>query len=109
VKHSILSFSRGVESVWCSGSASIDVTCSDVFKNDLGDWVECIEDQRREQNISADPLFCDAAAGDFALRADSPCAGPGPYGCGTIGALDTGCGPVPVESLSWGRVKAKFR
>jgi len=108
VTRSILAFSRGVESVWCSESSAIEISCSDVFKNDLGDWVGCIEDARRD-NLSADPLFCDAEAGDLRLRADSPCAPPGPDGCGTIGALDVGCGPVPVETLSWGRVKQRFR
>ena len=108
VTHSILSFSEDVESVWCSGSASIDLACSDVFKNDLGDWVGCIEEQRRD-NFSTDPLFCDPDADVFTLRQDSPLAAPGPDGCGAIGAFGVGCGPTPVRAESWGRIKARFR
>ena len=64
-------------------------------------------------NFSADPLVCDADAGDFTLHSDSPCLpGNHPDGaaCGLIGALDVGCGPsTSVEQTSWGAVKEMFR
>jgi hypothetical protein len=46
-------------------------------------------------NISLDPLFCDAANGDFTLQGISPCR---PFSmpnseCGQIGAHPVGCGP----------------
>lgn len=108
VKQSILTYSRGAEAAWCSESARIEISCSDVFKNDGGDWTACIETQRRD-NLSADPLFCDADAGDLTLRIDSPCVAPDLPGCGPIGAFGVGCGPTPVTAASWGRVKARFR
>ena len=60
-------------------------------------------------NFSADPLFCDPDNGDFTIRSNSPCAPPGVTGCGLIGALGVGCGPVSVEPLSWGGIKGKYR
>jgi hypothetical protein len=51
--------------------------------------------------FAADPLFCDAAAGDYTLDHDSPCL-PANNGCGLlIGALGQGCGPVPVDLTSF--------
>jgi hypothetical protein len=49
-----------------------------------------------DTNLQLDPLYCMASAGDFELRADSPCAPSGAYG--TIGAYGVGCAvPTAVE------------
>ena len=56
-----------------------------------------------------DPLFCDSPAGDFTIQSDSPCAPPGVTGCGLVGALPVGCGPVSVEDWSWGQIKGAYR
>ena len=47
-----------------------------------------------EGNFAADPLFCDAAAEDFPLHSDSPCAGINNPACGHLGAWPIGCGDV---------------
>ncbi len=60
-------------------------------------------------NVIVDPLFCDPDIDDFTIRSDSPCAPPGVGGCGLIGALPVGCGPVSVEAKSWGQIKATYR
>ena len=63
-------------------------------------------------NFSADPLFCDAAAGDFTLSSQSPCLpGNHPDGadCGLIGAFGQGCGTVSVQPSSWGAIKEMYR
>lgn len=60
-------------------------------------------------NFNADPLFCGPS--NTHLRNDSPCApGNHPDGidCGLIGPLPVGCGPVRVETKTWGAVKALY-
>ena len=54
-------------------------------------------------------VICDPDAGDFTIRSNSPCAPPGLTGCGLVGALDVGCGPVSVDEASWGKIKAAYR
>ena len=50
----------------------------------------------------ADPYFCNASNDDYTLAQNSPALG--------MGAFPTpGCGPVPVQRTTWGRIKAKYR
>jgi len=54
-----------------------------------------------DTELESDPLFCAASAGDFELRANSPCAPSGAHG--QIGAFAVGCGAlasIPIESAS---------
>lgn len=82
-------------SLYCSqhnGSYSISVSCSNIFGNEEGDWVGCLEELAGvNQNRSVDPLYCDWEAGDYRLAADSPClaanGGCSPY----MGAWGEGC------------------
>lgn len=75
------------------GTASVE-RC-DIYGNQGGDWVGPIADLLGlDCNVTADPFFCDAAAGDFTLRGDSPCLPENSGGCGLIGARPQGCPPV---------------
>ena len=98
--------------VWCP-AGTIDLSCSDVFGNEFGDWVDCLAGlDGVNGNFSAAPLFCDLEDGDFTLASDSPCLpGNHPDGvdCGLIGALGQGCGTVSLESKSWGQIKGLYR
>lgn len=69
------------------------LACCDVYGNIGGDWIDCIAGQDNDNNnISADPLFCDTAAGDYHIDEISP-GSPALSGCGTlIGAMGVGCG-----------------
>jgi len=61
-------------------------------------------------NFSADPQFC--GVGNYYLQNDSPCAPgnhPDGFDCGVIGPLPVGCGPVSVQTKTWGAVKALYR
>jgi len=70
----------------------VTIALCDIFGNEGGDWVGAIAGLLGvDCNISADPLFCDAASGDYSLRDDSPCL-PENNGCGLMGALGQGCG-----------------
>ncbi len=63
------------------------LSCSDVFGNELGDWIEIISDQQNTNgNISADPGFADLTAGDLSLPDNSPCSANSSQ-CGQIGTL----------------------
>jgi hypothetical protein len=63
-----------------------------------------------EQTVYADPMFCNEAAGDLHIARQSPCAGDSsPPGCGRIGALEENCNLTPIERMTWGRIKARFR
>jgi len=44
-------------------------------------------------NIDAEPMFCDAPAGDFHLDGNSPCVGAGSWGA-CMGARGIGCGDM---------------
>ena len=55
-------------------------------------------------------MFC--GDGNYYLQSDSPCAlGNQPDGidCGLIGPLPVGCGPVTIETRTWGSIKAMYR
>ncbi|MBZ0267813.1 hypothetical protein K8I85_06630 [bacterium] len=107
---SILAGSTMGEAVHCEEEWTVSIACCDIFGNQGGDWTGCIADQFGiNGNFSADPLFCDPDNGDFTIQSISPCAPPGVTGCGLIGALPVGCGPVAVEAMSWGKVKGAYR
>lgn len=104
-----------------SGTGTIVASCTDVFGNEGGDWVDGLAGQLGQAgNVSLDPEFCDRQPpawecptlidhdyGRLSLRATSPCA-PEQSGCGLIGALPVECIPVSVEQKSWGEIKATF-
>ena len=85
----------GGEPVVCVGIGDVDLSCSNLFGNAGGDWVGCVAgDEAANDNLSADPRYCDAAGDDFALAANSPALA----FCGTIGALGSGCGPIALTA-----------
>ena len=48
-------------------------------------------------------------AGKAGIQSDSPCAPANSTGCGLVGALPVGCGPVALDPVSWGRIKGQYR
>jgi len=113
--NTIIAFGVTGPRVYCDqsqGACAPTLECCDVYGNEGGDWVDCIA-TKSAGNFSADPLFCDASSGDFALRSDSPCLPgnhPDAVDCGLIGAFGEGCsGPTATTSTSWGGIKSLFR
>jgi hypothetical protein len=105
---SILAFSPSGNAVWCDSTSVATAACCDVFGNAGGDWTGALAGQDGAAgNFAANPLFCDAAGGEFTLSPASPCLpGQHPDGasCGTIGAYGAGnCGApsaVPAPSAA---------
>ncbi len=94
----VVAFHPNRSAFFCDPANVVQVSCSNIYGNEGGDWTGCIGGQLgQEGNISEDPLFCDTAAGNYRLIGQSPCAPP--YNsCGQlIGAYDVGCVPTDVE------------
>jgi hypothetical protein len=89
-----------------SSSGELIESCNDYWNNAAGNTDGFEMDAT---SFQADPLFCDAGTGDFTIRSNSPCAPPGVTGCGLVGALPVGCGPVSIEAASWAVIKGKYR
>ncbi len=97
----------------CLVSTQPQITCNAFWDNE-GDMYACELD---EDNISADPLFCDPEGGDYGLCSFSPCAAAYSRGCGLVGALGVSCDScdppdaicaVEPSELSFGWVEIGF-
>jgi parallel beta-helix repeat protein len=86
--------------------APIDLACND-FWNNTDDFHYSAWGCDTTRVMHADPLFCDAAFGDYSLSCYSPCAN-SPE-CGLVGAFGVACGQTAVTETTWGRIKTMFR
>ncbi len=73
--------------IWCQ-CPSYNIDCNDVWNNSPN-YRDC---SPGDNDISADPLFCDADNGDYSVDITSPCAWRNNECQTTIGVLDYGCG-----------------
>lgn len=99
------------------------ITCNDVFSNLAGNYLGSSRDDscflypgRGPGDVSIDPCFQNALAGNFHLQPTSPlCSLRVPDGCGALGAYVDPCsGPggecvVQVEPATWSGVKRLYR
>ena len=89
---SILVFASSGSAVTGDGTGVVHISCSDVYGNAGGDWVNDLDGLLSgSDNFSANPSFCDRYGGDYNLASNSPClAQHSP--CGSqVGAFDLGC------------------
>jgi len=101
----ILSFADEGAAIVCDAGGAPSLHNSCIYGNVGGDSLCGFYGN----NVFSDPLFCDAAVGDFTLHETSPCS-PGNSMCGElIGALPVACGVSAAQTISWGRVKAKYK
>lgn len=93
VAATLIAFNGAGEGLRWDGMGTLHLEHDDIFGNDGGDWIGPIAGQfGTNGNLDLDPLFCDAAAGDYTLDGLSPClAVNNPSGV-RIGAHGWGCG-----------------
>lgn len=105
----IIADSQGNGMHLADASSSVSMGCNDVWGNSPANYAGLPDGTGINGNISDDPRFCDLANFDLRIDESSPCAAPNsPPGCGLIGALGVGCGPIAVESTTWGGIKARY-
>lgn len=94
----IVAYSEQGVGLWADAGSALSLSCSDVFANPGGNYGGVLVDQTGANgNISADPLFCDAAGGDYSLDGSSPCL-PWNNDCELrMGAFGLGCGFTPAD------------
>ena len=92
----ILSSNQGGQAADTWGFWSgIFFSCSDIFGNPGGDWVDAVAGQDSiNGNLWVNPGFCGAGQGDFTLASNSPCF---TAACGPMGALGEGCAESPPD------------
>ncbi|MFC1572934.1 hypothetical protein ACFL6M_04970 [Candidatus Eisenbacteria bacterium] len=94
IESTVIVYGFGSTAAIRDGSSDLLFTCSNIYGNEGGDWLNVIAAQLGEDgNISEDPLFCGAEGGDFTLSVSSPCASFSPPNeeCDLIGAWPVGC------------------
>lgn len=86
------------EATRCSGTGGASLTSCNVYGNDGGNWTGCIAGQdTTNNNMSEDPIFCDAGNDDFHISSASPCAPANNPGSVLIGARTVQCYPATYE------------
>ncbi len=76
----------GNDQLSCDPSAQVDFACCDI----LTELVGCPDPLGANGNFALDPLYVDAAGGDFHLLPASPCLPElAPAGCGLVGVFGT--------------------
>ncbi len=106
IVESVIAFNTGGPGLTVGGHMLPAISCTIVYGNENVDW--CGEAQSypgKNANSARDPLFCDLAAGDLRLDADSPCLPENSDCGGLIGATLQGC-DLPTFSISGETVDA---
>ncbi len=112
ISNTVIAFSLSGMAVDCLSHGDVAISCSDIYGNADGNWVDCIADQAKVAgNFDLDPLFCDLAGEDLHLERGSPCLPgnhPHDFDCGVIGAYPIGCPVSGVEEGSAERVQSRI-
>ena len=102
ISQSIIAFNMGGEAIGVPGVAP-QISCTNIFGNPGGDWTgPMLEQLGINGNISADPLLCDTAAGNYTISWASPCAPPNNSCAVLIGAGEVGCGCADSDGDGYG-------
>lgn len=99
IENTIFAFNGGSGPIKCAidTGSTLTISCTDSYGNAGGDWNGCMAPFGNiNGNMSANPFFCDTAAGDYRVMEFSYCA-PANNSCNTqIGAYGVGCIGTPA-------------
>ena len=107
LEKSIIAFNTAGGGIACTGGAIPIIHYCIGWLNTGGNGTgSCSTWDQTNGNLVTDPLFCNLAAGDVTVAADSPAMFPpgGPMGA----YITPGCSGTPVLSTTWGSLKARF-
>lgn len=108
IERNIIALSTVGGGLYCHQPEAVSIRDNLVWGNAGGDGVgQCADWYTRDGNIQADPLFCNAAAGDYNLPPNSPAR---THPMGPLGAFPApGCtNGVPVIVTTWSAIKLLF-
>ncbi len=107
ILRSVFAFNNSESSISCGSSGPLISHCC--FYESGADSLCATASP--ELNLFEDPLFCDLAESNYTLCANSPCLPANNEWSEAVGAHDEGCPPCssPVESVTWGVIKALYR
>jgi hypothetical protein len=91
IKNNIITNQVAGYGVYARNNSYPTITYSDIWNNAAGNFYGCLPSVGC---ISANPIFCDTATGNYYLSSASPCIGAGEGGT-DIGAFGVGCGEQP--------------
>jgi hypothetical protein len=105
IERSIIAFSESGVAV--AGGANSEILHSCIYANAGGDSL----DGYHHDNLFVDPLFCDLSTDYHTLCQNSVCLPVNNPWLVQMGSRAQGCGACasPVETRSWGAIKARFR
>lgn len=95
--NNIIAYNSGDCGIGEAGWGGVQVSCNNVYGNEVGGYCEDLEDLTGiAGNIAVDPMFCDTL--DYCLSTASLCRAEN-NDCGlTMGAMDCTCEPTGIES-----------
>ena len=109
IEQNIIALSKGGGGIMCfSANPPGSIRNNLAWQNVGGDGTgSCSTWWQTDGNIVADPVFCAAEMDDYFLAQNSPAL---LHPAGPLGAFpNPACGPVSVQSTTWGRLKALFK
>jgi predicted outer membrane repeat protein len=107
VEQNVIAFSQAGGGILCAGGVTPTIRNNLAWQNLGGDGLgSCSTWLQGNGNVRDNPYFCDMAAGDFRVAANS---GVITHPAGPLGAFPIpGCGPVSILPSTWGMLKAKY-
>ncbi|MCA9753803.1 MAG: right-handed parallel beta-helix repeat-containing protein [Gemmatimonadetes bacterium] len=98
--------------ILCLNGAATTATCNVFWQNQAPaneHTAGCGIDVLANDNVVADPLFCDPVVDDYSVFRGSPADPDESPVCGQRGAFPVGCSTVALTPVTWSRLKASHR